>query len=358
VFLREQGSDVRVAIDPSASPQAAGELAGSEPAVLNDGTVDAPGGRIVLAAGDIYSHAISNVGSLSASVKTGDAGDVRLAAGAGRISNTGSIEARSDTAKGGSVSVKATEVINSGTVDVTGPEGGQVAMEGGARLGQFGQIHADGTATDGGGVRLEAGDVVVIGTGSLTTADAGKNGDGGEVTVSSPDTALFWPDARIEAKGGTESGDGGFVDVSGENHVEIWGEVNASATRGAPGTFKVDPAEITIVNDLSSVPDLTDPDVGDPRVFVPTAQITRFWILLLSDYWQEPNVTLDTTAASTGWQHVSPPSTLLQVQVTAPGIRGSTESPLRRNSVTLTLNAANDIIMTKGGSIGHQDAGL
>ena len=217
VFLGEPGSDIVLDVEGTSLSESAALGVG----VLNEGTVEAAGGIIALAAaGDIYSQAISNVGSLSTSVDTGKAGQIKL------------------TAAGG-------EVVNTGTIEASGSEGGQVAIEA-KRVGQFGTIHADGITGNGGTVDLLAGEVVALSSDSLTTANAGLNGNGGDVTVFSPDTALFWPDATIEAKGGTVSGDGGFVEVSGLEHVEVFGLVDTSANNGDNGTFLIDPTNITI----------------------------------------------------------------------------------------------------------------
>jgi len=234
VFLGEPGSDIVLDVEGTSLSESA-NAAASEVGVLNEGTIDAAGGIIALAAaGDIYSQAISNVGSLSTSVDAGDAGQIKLTAAGGDVINTGSIEA-------------------------SGSEGGQVAMEG-ARVGQFGTIHADGTTGDGGNVDLTASDVVALNSDSITTANAGINGNGGEVIVYSPETALFRPDALIEAKGGTVSGDGGFIEVSGKNHVEIFGRADAGATNGIAGTFLIDPTNITIAA-TPAVEDIID-DLG------------------------------------------------------------------------------------------------
>jgi len=82
-------------------------------------------------------------------------------------------------------------------------------------------ISADAIEGDGGKVDLRADEVVVLGEDSVTTANAGTNGNGGEVIAFSSDTALFRDGALIEAQGGTESGDGGFVEVSGLNNIEL-----------------------------------------------------------------------------------------------------------------------------------------
>ncbi|MHC4646702.1 MAG: two-partner secretion domain-containing protein, partial [Planctomycetota bacterium] len=268
VFLGEPGTDVVLEIETM--PSDLGEPVEAAAGVLNEGTLDAAGGEILLAAGDIYSQAISNTGTLSASVETGNGGQIRLAAAGGEVTNTGTIEA-------------------------SGSEGGQIEMEG-TRVGQFGTVHADGIDSHGGSVDLWASEVVALSSESLTTANAGLNGDGGEVIVYSPDTALFWADAKIEAKGGIESGDGGFVEVSGKNHVEIYGLVDASATSGAAGTFLIDPTDITIVDTDTATPDLEDPLAGDPRLFETTNatnEITDDTIEILLN--NGTSVTLDTS---------------------------------------------------------------
>jgi len=256
VMLREQGSEVMIEIDSSRA-QEPGRLIQSKPGVLNEGSVEAAGGRISLAAGDIFSQAISNVGSLSASLEAGDAGRIKVSASTGQVSNTGSVEAKSDSGRGGRVMIEAAEVINSGTVDVTGSSGGDIAIEARSRIGQLGTIHADGNTGNGGNVELKADDAVALNTNSLTTANAVANGDGGEVIVYSHDTALFHEDAKLEAKGGNESGDGGFIEVSGKRHVEVYGQADASAEVGQPGTFQIDPMNINIQDSAG----LLDPGV-------------------------------------------------------------------------------------------------
>jgi hypothetical protein len=261
VFIGEPGSDMVLEVDVTSSPEQVDPGTG----VLNEGTVEAAGGKIVLAAGDIYSQAISNTGSLSASVDIGDAGQIKLAADG--------------------------EVTNAGTIEASGSQGGQVAMEG-ARVGQFGTIHADGTDSHGGNVDLWASDVVALSSGSLTTANAGVNGDGGDVIVYSPEMALFHDGARIEARGGRESGDGGFIEVSGKKHVEVYGLVDATAPGGTNGTFLVDPYNVEITN-----PDKFGSWSGaNPDVFAPTASGSQIKADTLETHLASANVTVTTTS--------------------------------------------------------------
>jgi filamentous hemagglutinin family protein len=248
VFLGKPGNDLTVQVDPEPLPGSTDLDTG----VRNEGTINAAGGQIVLAAaGDIYSQAISNVGTLSASVQNGDAGKVKLIAKKGNINNKGSIKTTSNSGKGGKVTTEGNEVINSGTVDVTGGEGGQVTMKG-KQVGQFGTVLADGTNSHGGNVTMLADEVVTLGSESLTTANARLNGNGGDVTVSSSISAIFLQEARIEAKGGSESGDGGFVELSADESVYAYGLVDTSATNGTPGSFLIDPFDIIIRDNPTS----------------------------------------------------------------------------------------------------------
>ncbi|MHC4618366.1 MAG: beta strand repeat-containing protein [Planctomycetota bacterium] len=185
VFLGQEGSDIVVEVDgvtvPAADPPAGlGD-------VINEGTIEAAGGKVVLAAGDTFSRAIEGLDSLT------------------------------------------------------------VAVDGGTgRVGQFGTISTDGIDGDGGSITLTAADVVALGPESVTTANAGANGDGGEVIVYSPDTALFRDGAQVEAKGGAESGGGGFFELSGKQYVEVEGQIDLTAADGRSGEFLIDPLNILI----------------------------------------------------------------------------------------------------------------
>ena len=94
---------------------------------------------------------------------------------------------------------------------------------------------------------MTAGEMVVLNGDSVTTANAGTNGDGGEVIVHSPGAAIFCEGAKIEAKGGSASGDGGFVEISGKEYIEIYGLVDTSAANGEVGTFLLDPFDLFII---------------------------------------------------------------------------------------------------------------
>lgn len=219
VLLGEPSSNVivemdSVTLDDPENPEGLGD-------VINEstGSINAPAGTVVLAAGDLFSTAL------------------RVESGVGRVVQNGTIHA-------------------DGTTGATG---------------------------DGGSVTLTAGDSVVLGTGSLTTANGGisnSGANGGEVIAYASelykDNALvdFQNGALIEVKGGSPSDpttvdteaatfEGGLAEISGD-HLYFNGSVNAtSKSYVAPdpanpgstitvtpegGTLHVDPVNLTLAD--------------------------------------------------------------------------------------------------------------
>jgi len=243
--------------------------------VLNAGTIISPGGLVVLAAGEEVW--LAQPGS--------DVVVKKLAAPSQQdhtVINSGTIEAA-----GGEIVLAAGDVF-SNAVDV--PEAGGVG-----RVGQFGTLSADGVDGDGGSINMTAGEVVALGSESLTTANAGENGDGGEVIVYSPDTALFWEGAKIEAKGGSESGDGGFIEISGKQNIEIWGLVDTTALHGATGIFLIDPYNLSIVTGTAGG---TGWSGGNPDVWESTNTLNQLGVTTLLSHLDNANVTVQTGTGS------------------------------------------------------------
>jgi len=302
VFLGQPGSSVIVEIGSLEPPdqadaQPSAEMDTSAPyrRITNDGTVKAAGGTIILAAaGDAFSRPImTNIGSLSTSNANGDAGNIGLQAGNGQIDNAGAITAISDSGVGGTVTANAGEVVNTGTIDASGTQGGTVALDATERLGQFGTIDADGIESDGGDINLRANEVVVLGEDSLTTANAGANGDGGEVIAYSPEITLFRNGGRIEAKGGSVSGNGGFLEVSGKEYVEVFGEIDLTATNGANGKVLIDPLDLWIVNGDTANGDVSQDPPGTWKP-INTTSVSQLDIDVLEGYLGSADVTLST----------------------------------------------------------------
>ncbi len=246
VYLGQPGGNIAVEIGSLVPPNT--EQTQLPAQVTNQGTVDAGSGTIILAAaGDALSRPIvSNLGTLSTSTIQGDAGNISLQANNGDIINAGEITAISDSGIGGTVTADADQMVNSGTVDVSGLQGGTVDILATSHLEQAGNIHADGFGSNGGNINLTADAEVVLKSESLTTANAGTNGDGGNIVAYSPQLALFEENAQIQAKGGDISGNGGFVELSGLEGAMVGGFADLSAPAGQAGTFLLDPHDVTI----------------------------------------------------------------------------------------------------------------
>ena len=188
VYLAQDGSNVLVELESNP--------ANDLPDIRNSGNVNVADGSIVLAAGDSFSRAISNVGILSASGGS-------ITAKAARIENNGWMFANSTSGSGGEISLNGVEEV------VHGPD----------VLGNTGQM----------------------------TANAGSGGHGGTITLESQGTVTLEDNALVEAKGGTFVGNGGHIRIEGE-HVVIKSDIDASPSNMDydPGTLEVVTGNITI----------------------------------------------------------------------------------------------------------------
>jgi filamentous hemagglutinin family protein len=196
-------------------------------AVSNTGTVNAPGGRVSMAAGDVYSMALNIGGQVKAA-------NVRVEGqGAGDVKVTGTIDTANQGAKrntGGQVAILGERVsLEGASIDASGAAGGGRVIVGGDFQGKGPERTAEITKVD-----------------SATTikADATNKGDGG--------TVILWSDVhtdyagRISAKGGEQAGHGGFIEVSGKEDLLYRGRVDLSSAKGRGGHLLLDPANITI----------------------------------------------------------------------------------------------------------------
>ena len=232
VFLGELGSDVVVEMEASSSADS-DDSAELDTGVLNEGTVAAAGGIIVLAAaGDIYSQAISNVGTLSASASDGDAGKVELSAPDGVVINSGEIDAVSDNGAGGTVHVLGDRVglVDEARVDVSGTTGGGTVLVGGDYQG---------------GGEVPTASRTYVSSDATIKADATDSGDGGQLIVWSDEVTSFY--GELSVRGGAEGGDGGFAEVSSKGSLVYRGTAHGEAQAGYEGgTILLDPDDIVI----------------------------------------------------------------------------------------------------------------
>ncbi|AHF92031.1 hemagglutinin [Opitutaceae bacterium TAV5] len=276
--------------------------------VSNDGTISAPGGRVVLtgdAARDIVTSVVNNTGIVEATSIAGLGGSVQLVArGDGDVINTGSI----------SVSSAA-----------NGAAAGSVELRGG-NVGQFGTITADGLGHgDAGSIDLHASQVVAVGADSVTTASAGENGDGGSIRIVGENSARIATGATLAARGGALAGDGGFVETSGYESFSIGATPDVSAANGAAGLWLIDPHNITIVAGSTNI----GIDTANP--FASTADGAQLGVDLILGALASGNVAITTS----GDEGSEAGNITLATALTYTGI----------NARSLTLNAHNSIFI-------------
>lgn len=223
-------------------------LVGQE--INNIGAVMAPGGLIVLAAGD-RAYIAQDGSSVLVEVD-------------GLSNFTYDIENRSllTTQNGGKVVLAAgdtfSRAIYNGSYIVA--SGGDIDLKA-AHIEDHGVITASTSAFNGDG-----GNISLTGTESVTlttdyrqrqvqlTADAGTNGNGGTITIESQGTVTMDPGTvnqgvLVTARGGNSSGDGGTVKITCQDFA-LNAQIDAAPgnTDYEPGTLIIDPATVTIAD--------------------------------------------------------------------------------------------------------------
>ncbi len=363
----------------------------SDAAVLNQGTINAPGGyvallganvgndgiilarlgTVALAAGnamtlDVAGDGLLNVtvsqGAVNALVENGgliqaDGGQVLLTAkSAGNllqsaVNNTGVIQAQSIVNQNGTIrllgDMQSGTMTIGGTLDVSGTAAGQTGGNvtvTGHHVGLFGaNINAAGDA--GGGTVLIGGDyqgtnpavanatATYMSADSTINADAITNGNGGKVILWSDESTRAY--GSITARGGASGGNGGLIETSA-HWLDVAGiRINASAANGASGMWLLDPADITIS--------------GGPTAAMPVAPVGGIYAPNTGENASTLNVTnLETALQAGGGTNVTITTTNTGVQGAPPSGRGditiaSALTWVVGGSATLTLNAVGDV---------------
>ena len=235
IYLREGDGHVLVKIG-SAQQQAEP----GEPGVKNAGTIDASGGSITLGAGDMYSIAVHNTGTLKASTIAVDGGT----GGVTHLSGTLDASNTAPGGLGGSIYVLGDRVALTGALlDASGSAGGGSVLIGG-----------EGSATN----------AIFFGSDSTIKANALDAGDGGRVILWANDLAKAF--GQIQARGGLSGGDGGFVETSAHTAI-IDMAPDTSAPSGRHGTWLIDPSNVTIADAITVEHGLPVPG-GAPYDFI------------------------------------------------------------------------------------------
>ncbi|MEM9246459.1 MAG: filamentous hemagglutinin N-terminal domain-containing protein, partial [Cyanobacteria bacterium P01_F01_bin.153] len=253
--------------------------------VINLGTLEAPGGRITVAAvpnqrlvrftqeGQVLSLEVPvdrlvdfDARSLPAALS----GEETLYANELTVDDQGRVVL---VHSGAAIDAASGTAIASGQLDASGDRGGRVSVLG-DRVGLIAaEVDASGTTAQGGTVEIGGGfrgegDVfnaqqTVVDGRSHIDASAEMAGNGGQAIIWSDDITRF--DGTVAARGGAISGDGGLVEISGRQRLSFSGGVDASASMGRNGTILFDPENIRIVDNGASA-NLSDTEVLIPSV--------------------------------------------------------------------------------------------
>ena len=230
------------------------------PTVLNEGTIIARAGNVVLAGGEQATLNLDGQDLVHYALKE-KVGEGTVLLAPGMLSDT-----MADIF-GVNPSLRADSLVRL-------PDGSVKMLRSSGTTVQAGTVNVDGTdGQKAGSIALDSTDVTIVGRDSVTTASGhGKLSSGGEILVLSSmdglETSRGFTDVQSGALlsvAGGQSGDGGFVEVSGDG-VNLLGEVDLSATDGAVGTFLLDPVVVTIVdgnNAPTSNPATANTTIGD-----------------------------------------------------------------------------------------------
>lgn len=200
--------------------------AGDQPGVTNSGTINARGGRVIAATGDMFGMAIRHSGHIAAS-------NVELRGGAETATIvSGTIDASNPNGAGGTVKVLGKHVaVTGGSIDASGTTAG-------------GTIHVGGN-WQGRGTDPNAQTAYVDANASLKATT--NFGQGGEIVVWSDGLTAFYGSADVSA----QSGAGGRIETSGKEALDISGaRIMARGLSG--GTWLLDPTDLTIDNNATN----------------------------------------------------------------------------------------------------------
>lgn len=194
------------------------------PGIENTGTINTNGGRVSMMAGDMYSLAIRNTGSLAAR-------DVNIQGGTNaqvRISGTINATDTRTGQTGGNVNITGgTVILDNANIDASGNAGGGVINVGGNFQGNGPLAHANNT---------------LVSTDSVLRADALQSGAGGNVVVWSD--LWTWFAGRISAQGFAQ---GGNAEVSSKGKLNfLLGNVSLLGAPGVNGTLLLDPGTLNL----------------------------------------------------------------------------------------------------------------
>jgi MBG domain (YGX type)/YDG domain len=217
-------------------------------------------GKIVSIHGDtvLVGKSVDNSGSVSASKGTAGliAGDditlqpsgtglqIKVAAGSGDATNSGTVDAAQAMLNAAGGNVYALAGNNGGTVRATGTStiNGHVWLTAGGEASVTGTVSAQNADGSGGAIAIASRTIDVSGT--LDVSAYSPFGSGGSASVIATDTTQVT--GTIKARAGNLGGNGGAIETSG-NILRIGGAtIDAAAPSGAAGAWLLDPYSLTV----------------------------------------------------------------------------------------------------------------
>ncbi|MCA9781456.1 MAG: filamentous hemagglutinin N-terminal domain-containing protein, partial [Candidatus Eremiobacteraeota bacterium] len=253
-FFTEEGQDLAAVVNQGTIRITDGGYAVlTGPSVINEGTIVARTGNVVLASGEQATLNLDGRDLVHFALvgKVSD-GTVLLAPGVMSESLAQTFGIRPE--------LRADKLVQM-------PDGSVRMVNSSGTTVQNGLVSVDGrSGENAGNVLLDSGDVTIVGQGSRTTADGiGADSDGGDILVlSSMDasaTTRGFTDVQagslLSARGG-DSGDGGFIEVSGDG-INLHGDFTVAAENGRAGDFLLDPVLVTIVDGDNAPTTVTNP---------------------------------------------------------------------------------------------------
>ncbi|MEM7210447.1 MAG: filamentous hemagglutinin N-terminal domain-containing protein, partial [Pseudomonadota bacterium] len=226
--------------------------AGDGVSLTNTGTLSAEGGAVYMSAAatnSVEGAVVSVGGEVEATRIENRGGQIVITGGDnGKVEVSGTLDASQVTGDGGQIVVTGQEVDIKGTavIDASGASNGGKVEIGGGLQGRAvaSPVVRSASATAPEGAPLPIAKKTTVREGAVITANAGTDGNGGEVIVWADESTEFR--GHIEAKGGSNSGNGGFAEVSGKRVLTFAGTVDMTAQNGFAGELLLDPDNITI----------------------------------------------------------------------------------------------------------------
>ena len=218
--------------------------------VANKGVVAAQLGTVLLASGDALTLQMAGSSLINYQVDKATVAHLAGVENSGQIlANGGRVIMTADVAQ----DLAATVVNNSGLVQAqsTVERDGAVYFQGsGGGVANSGTVDASAQAgANGGHVEIRASGDIAHEAGSRIDVDGADEGvsNAGSVMTWADGTNRYKEGAQISARGGAQGGDGGEVELSG-NKVLNRSIVDLRAPKGELGTLTLDPTAITIAD--------------------------------------------------------------------------------------------------------------